>query len=267
MGALTLGPLVLSLDRAYAGLGFAVLLVAAELLARRGGPEVAAWGWYAAIAAFVGARLGFVVVNAGYFLDRPGDIVAIWQGGFEPWWGVAAAAVVSGVFAWRSQSVRRVAPSVGIAAIAAWWLPSALSTPAAQLTDAVLPSVTLEALDGTDVRLDGLATVSIVNVWATWCPPCRRELPVLFDAAERHPDVAVVLVNQRESAAQVRDYLASQGFPTRGVVLDRFGVVGSELSVAGLPTTFAVDGSGRVVDVHVGEISAPALERMIARLR
>lgn len=267
MGALTLGPLVVSLDRAYAGLGFVVLLLAAEILARRFGPSLASWGWAAALAAFVGARLGFVLANGAYFLERPALIVAVWQGGFSPWWGVTAAAAVSAWYAYRTPPLRRIVGAVGLAALAAWWLPAALLTPAMEREAVRLPSLTLEALEGAPVALASLGTPAIVNVWATWCPPCRRELPVLFAAGERHEGVAMVLVNQRESAQQVRAYLDAAGFPHRGVVLDANGAVGAALMVAGLPTTFAVDASGTVVDVHVGEISAPALEAMIARLR
>ena len=267
MGALSIGPLVLSLDRAYAGAGFLVLLAGAELLARRGRPELATWGWYAALAAFVGARLGFVLGNLDFYRTTPGAVVAIWQGGFAPWWGVAAAALVSAVFALRFPSLRRAIAGLGLAAIAAWWLPSGLLTPAAGAGDHALPAVTLAALDGPEVRLDRLPSGAIVNVWATWCPPCRRELPVLFAAAERHPDVAVLLVNQRESAGLVRGYLEGAGFPSTGVLLDPDGTVGAALRVAGLPTTFAFDASGALVDVHVGEISAPALAAMIARVR
>lgn len=267
MGALSIGPLVLSLDRAYAGLGFLVLLGGAEVLARRGRPDLAAWAWYAALAAFVGARLGFVLANLDFYRSTPGAVVAIWQGGFAPWWGVAAAALVSLGFAWRSPALRPSMAALGVAAIVAWWLPANLLTPAAGATGLSLPALTLASLDGPETRLDRLGSGSIVNVWATWCPPCRRELPVLFAAAEQHPDVAVLLVNQRESAALVRGYLDGAGFPSTGVLLDPDGVVGAALRVAGLPTTFAFDASGTLVDVHVGEISAPALAAMIARVR
>ncbi len=267
MGALSFGPLVLSLDRAYAGAGFLVLLAGAELLARRGRPELATWGWYAALAAFVGARLGFVLGNLDFYRTTPGAVFAIWQGGFAPWWGVAAAALVSLVFALRLPALRGTMAALGLAAIAAWWIPSGLLTPVTGAAGVALPALTLASLDGPQMRLDRLPTGAIVNVWATWCPPCRRELPVFFAAAEQHPDVAVLLVNQRESAALVRGYLQGAGFPSTGVLLDSDGTVGTALRVAGLPTTFAFDASGALVDVHVGEISAPALAAMIARVR
>ena len=267
MGALTLGPLVLPLDRAYAALGFAVLLLGAELVARRGRPAVATWGWQSAAVTFVFARVGFVLAHLEFYLAEPGAVFAIWQGGFAPWWGVAAGTLVTFWHASRSAEVRRVAPTLGLLAVAAWWLPAAVLTPAWQASDAALPAVTLVALDGAPVALAELAGPVVVNVWATWCPPCRRELPVFFDAAAREREVAVLLVNQGESDAQVRSYLATAGFSSDGVLLDPGGVIGGALRVAGLPSTFTFDADGRMVDVHVGEISEPALRTLIERLR
>ncbi len=267
MGALTLGPLVLSLDRAYAGLGFVVLLLGAELLARRGRPELAVWGWQAALAAFLGARAGFVIINLDDYLASPGAIVAIWQGGFASWWGVAAAALVTLVHALRVPVVRRAAPSVGLAALVAWSLPSAVLTPAVDVSSVKMPALQLETLTGEPVDIAELGVAAVVNVWATWCPPCRRELPIFFDAAGATPDVQVLLVNQREGPGVVREYLTTAGFPFDGVVLDRAGALGSALRVAGLPTTFAFDANGQLVDLHVGEISAPALRALMAKLR
>jgi cytochrome c biogenesis protein CcmG, thiol:disulfide interchange protein DsbE len=267
MGALSLGPLVLSLDRAYAALGFAVLLLGAEWLARRGRPELAAWGWQAALAAFLGARAGFVLDNLEYYLGAPGAVVAIWQGGFAPWWGVAAAALLSLAHAWRAPRLRRPVVSLGLLALAAWWLPTTLLTPAAATGAVTLPPLELETLGGHAVHLASLGAPVVVNVWATWCPPCRRELPLLVEAAATTPDVRILLVNQREDPQVVRSYLAAAGLPPDGTVLDRSGALGSALRVAGLPTTFAFDARGTLVDVHVGEISPPALRAMIASLR
>ena len=268
MGALTLGPWVLSLDRAYAALGFFVLVAAAELWARRSGrPEIADWAWRAAIAAFAGARLGFVLQHPGDYLGAPWTALAVWQGGFAAWWGVVAAAAVTAWDVRRHPTLRRVAPAIGFAAVVAWWLPAALLTPAPSSYGVVVPDLQLQTIDGAvaPLAVDGVAT--IVNVWATWCPPCRRELPLLVAAARGTPDVRVVLVNQRESPETVRTFMAAQGLPTDGVLLDRSGAVGSLLDVAGLPTTFAFGADGTLADVHVGELSAAALRSLIGRVR
>ncbi len=267
MGALTLGPLVLSLDRAYAGIGFALLLIAAELWARRDRPEVGTWGWQAAAATFVGARIGFVAANLSDYAAAPWTALAFWQGGFAPWWGVAAGAVVTLAAMRRHPTVRRAAPTIGFVALLGWWLPAGLLAPAASDAGVVLPDLTLPTLDGAPVALAATGTPTIVNVWATWCPPCRRELPHFTAAAAEGSDVRVLLVNQGEAPETVRAYLEAEGLPGEAVVLDRANRVGSALQVAGLPTTFAFDAEGRLVDVHVGEISAPALRALIARAR
>ena len=267
MGALTLGPLVLSLDRAYAALGFLVLVVAAELWARRGRPAVSTWAWRTAIITFAGARVGFVLSNLADYAAVPWSAVAFWQGGFAPWWGVAAGAAYGAFEAWRQPAVRRAAPALGAAALLAWWLPAGLLSPAPSALGVVAPDLTLPTMVGAPVRLAEAGAPAIVNVWASWCPPCRRELPLLSAAAAETPGVRIWLVNQREGHDTVRGYLAAQGLPEDGVLLDRAGEVGAALDVAGLPTTFAFDADGRLVDLHVGEISAAALRVLIDRLR
>jgi cytochrome c biogenesis protein CcmG, thiol:disulfide interchange protein DsbE len=267
MGALTLGPLVLSLDRAYAALGFLVLIVAAEVWARRGRPELAGWAWRAAVATFVGARLGFVAPNAGDYAAAPWSVLAVWQGGFAPWWGVAAGAATTWLEARRHPSVRAAAPTIALAALLAWWLPAGLLTPGPAASGVVMPALTLATLAGEPVALADAGTPTIVNVWATWCPPCRRELPLFFAAAADTPDVRVLLVNQGEGPETVRRYLEAAGLPDDGVLLDGRNAVGSALRVAGLPTTFAFDARGRLVDLHVGELSAAGLRGLLERSR
>jgi len=268
VGALTLGPLVLSLDRAFAALGFAVLLLAAEAWARRGRrPEASAWAWRTAALTFVGARAGFVLSNLADYAAAPWTALAFWQGGFAPWWGVASGAAYALWAMRRDVTLRRTIPTVGVLALLAWWLPSAVLSPAPAASGVVIPAVVLADLGGGQVDLGAQGLPTVVNVWATWCPPCRRELPLFSAAARATPDVRVLLVNQREGADTVRGYLAAQGLSEAGVLLDRTGEVGARLNVAGLPTTFAFDAEGRLVDLHVGELSAARLRAMIAQLR
>src|SRR5690554_551527 len=112
MTAFQLGPVVLSAPRFYAALGLVVLVLVAEWMAhrRRRDPQAptdaaahgagteaagASWAWSAAFAVVLGARLGFVVENLGAFLQQPWSILAIWQGGFSPWWGIGLGAAVA----------------------------------------------------------------------------------------------------------------------------------------------------------------------------
>lgn len=267
MGALTLGPLVLSLDRAFAGLGFMILLLGAAWLSRRGHPDRTDWAWRTALAAFVGARLGFVLTHGDFYLSNPAAILAIWQGGFAPWWGVAAATLATLPELWRTAAVRAPTLSLALLALAGWLLPATRLTPRAADLNVSLPDVVLVRLDGTPVSLHDGGGPVVVNVWATWCPPCRRELPLLLATAARSDDVRIALVNQRETSATVGRYLAREGLDDDGVLLDERGAVGSALRSGGLPTTYAFDGDGRLVDLHVGELSGPTLDRLVRRAR
>ncbi|CAN5729052.1 hypothetical protein BH23DEI1_BH23DEI1_23240 [soil metagenome] len=74
-------------------------------------------------------------------------------------------------------------------------------------------------------------------------------------------------MNQRETSATVGRYLAREGLDDDGVLLDERGAVGSALRSGGLPTTYAFDGDGRLVDLHVGELSGPTLDRLVRRAR
>src|SRR5690606_184048 len=108
----------------------------------------------------------------------------------------------------------------------------------------------------------------IINLWATWCPPCRRELPLFAEAAAAFPDVHFVFANQGESREVVADYLADRGdVNLTNVVLDRDQLTGDRFGSPGLPTTYFFDGAGWHVLTHVGEVSTVALINYLSDLR
>jgi len=104
----------------------------------------------------------------------------------------------------------------------------------------------------------------LVNFWATWCPPCRAELPDLAAYYADHADEGFMLigVNAQEPAATVSRYLAGQrlDFP---VALDADGAVMARYRVAGLPSSFLIDPAGRIVQRWTGMISRATLERAV----
>jgi thiol-disulfide isomerase/thioredoxin len=93
----------------------------------------------------------------------------------------------------------------------------------------------------------------IVNFWATWCPPCREELPSMNRAYERlrNNGVAMVAINVGEDEAQIFPFLADYPveFP---ILLDRGGTIIDRWPVKGLPTTFIVDTQGNLVYRAIG---------------
>lgn len=104
----------------------------------------------------------------------------------------------------------------------------------------------------------------VVNFWASWCSPCRREAAVLAKAAEAERGrIVFVGVNVHDLSGDARRFLRSQHVPYVGVrsgesIAERFGLVG-------LPETFYVDRRGRIQAVTQGELSATSLQRELDR--
>ena len=133
------------------------------------------------------------------------------------------------------------------------------------------PSPVLDLLDlqGQRWRSDQLQGRTVVlNFWATWCPPCKEEMPSLQTLHEiGGGDPVVIGVNVRETATRVRRYLASTGidFP---VVLDPQAELARRLGVSAFPTTLLIGPDGRVRWRVLGEVdwSGPDAARWIAEL-
>ena len=187
---------------------------------------------------------------------------AVWQGGFDAWAGIASAALV---LLWRmgvGRSGRRALVIVGALSIVWFGAAALLRPPPTALPD--LPPLTRingDVLDPADLA----GRPFVVNLWATWCPPCRRELPMLA-AAAKDASVPVLLVNQGEYAAQVARYLTSNQVASDAVALDSQAVFTRRLGSAELPTTLFINGNGQVVATHLGEISRAALTDGISKL-
>lgn len=116
------------------------------------------------------------------------------------------------------------------------------------------PAFVLPDLDGKVVRLDDLrGKVVLLNLWATWCPPCVEEMPTLEELSRRMVgrDFVLLAVSEDESPTSVKPWIESRGF-TFPVLLDGRGEVGNRYGVTGYPETFVIDRQGNVVHHHVG---------------
>ncbi|MFC3832950.1 MULTISPECIES: TlpA family protein disulfide reductase [Deinococcus] len=113
----------------------------------------------------------------------------------------------------------------------------------------------------TPVTFRDLPGPTLVNVWASWCPPCRLEMPLLVDAARR--GYPVTLVDSAEPPAAVAAYLRSVGFP--GAYFRDTGPASAALQVSGLPTTLLIAPDGRILERHFGPLSAAQLQSIFDR--
>jgi thiol-disulfide isomerase/thioredoxin len=130
-----------------------------------------------------------------------------------------------------------------------------------------MPAFALPPLRRSDVSLRSLRGKDVlVNVWATWCGPCRREMPALAALARKMgPRLEVVAIDQGEDAQVVNAYVKQfgVGFP---VYLDRDQRVGTILHLVGLPSSFFVDRSGVVRDAVDGEMTYQMMAEKAQRL-
>jgi cytochrome c biogenesis protein CcmG/thiol:disulfide interchange protein DsbE len=142
------------------------------------------------------------------------------------------------------------------------------------LIDRPVPTFDLPAVAG--VAKPGLSSkalageVSLVNVFASWCPPCRVEHPLLVRLS-REGDVPIYGLNYKDKADDARRWLAELGNPYRAIGWDFENRVAVDFGVYGAPETFVVDRKGTIRYRHVGAVTPDVLERtlmpMVDRLR
>ncbi len=123
------------------------------------------------------------------------------------------------------------------------------------------PDFTASTLDGKQVHLkDTRGKPLVLNFWATWCPPCRAEMPLLQQYFDKHRrDYQMLAVNNAEPPAQVQSFIQQQKF-TFTVVLDPQQSIVRKYRIQGFPTTFFIDAQGVIRFMHVGMLDEPTLQ-------
>ncbi|MAU40923.1 MAG: DsbE family thiol:disulfide interchange protein [Kordiimonas sp.] len=104
--------------------------------------------------------------------------------------------------------------------------------------------------------------VTVVNVFASWCAPCRVEHPYLTALAQDH-DVALYGINYKDKPADAQRFLSKLGNPYLKIGADVNGRVGIDWGVYGVPETFVIDGHGGIVYKHIGPINTGDVEAKI----
>lgn len=130
------------------------------------------------------------------------------------------------------------------------------------------PAFNLESLDGEPIALsDHLGDVVVVNFWATWCPPCRAEMPGIEQVYKAHKNdgVVVLAINGQEERALVKSFIDEKGF-TFPILLDESAQALRAYDARSFPMTIVVDREGIVRYKQIGPITPTQLETLIEPL-
>ncbi|MBC7416395.1 MAG: TlpA family protein disulfide reductase [Herminiimonas sp.] len=227
-------------------------------------PDDASAGEYAlyaiVLAAAVSARLVFVAMHWTNYVQTPLDILDIRDGGFSAMIGFEVGLVATAWQMQRRPRLRRtlmqsllVGASICLLGAAAFWA----TQPKIDLS---LPPTVFAGINGKPMQLDTFrGRPVVVNLWATWCPPCRKEMPLLQRAQASTPNVVFVFANQGESAESVQQYLEAEHIAIANVFIDKDRQIANLAGSNALPTTLFFDATGKLRSTRMGVLSAATL--------
>ncbi|MBL3556163.1 MULTISPECIES: TlpA disulfide reductase family protein [Marinobacter] len=260
------GPFSLSIGHLLLILAFVVALLVGALAGRKENLPISGALADIFLVAMLAARIGFVVRYFEHYQDDWLGIIDIRDGGFDVVSGLVVALGFTSYLLWRRTNIRRPLGFAVAAGLMTWGFTGGVIALIDNQTQG-LPDVALTDLKEQPVDLDSLTQKqpTVVNLWATWCPPCIREMPVLEEAQNRYPGINFVFANQGEHPETINHFLSEQNLDLDHVLSDRQGGFGRAIGSQGLPTTLFYNAQGKLVDSHMGELSKASLARGLER--
>jgi thiol-disulfide isomerase/thioredoxin len=249
------------------GLGIASSTAAGLWFGRRRGVNVLPLLAKIVASALLAARVAFVLQHYDSYRGAPWSLLDITDGGFTATAGLFAALVIGTELTRKLPGARRPITFAIVTGIAFWMMATVAVLDFAPAR-VMVPLMEAKRLDGTPVQLRTFTRKPmVVNLWATWCPPCRREMPVLSAAQRQYPDITFVFLNQGESTKAILSFLDREGLHPDNVFADPFGSFFERIDGYAYPTTLFFDSEGVLFMRQVGELNGASLEERLAMLR
>lgn len=260
MQVVPLGPFALPVAGLLVLAGLGTAMAVDGWLHRRGRASTEAMLWRLLLAGVVIARIAFVLRWWPEYAGHPLSVLDLRDGGLSPWAGLLAVLAGAAWVSWRRRPLREPLAWAVLGGVLVWGFGSLVAWRLAQAMDTPLPALVLHDLDDRPQPLQQLrGKPLVINLWASWCGPCRREMPVLAQAQQARTQVRFVFANQGESPAEVRAFLAANGLRLDGVLADPSSQLSQYFGVRGYPTTLFFDAQGSLRSMHTGELSPATL--------
>lgn len=262
MNGFVLGPFALPAEAAAVLAGLVAFAIFGQFFAHWFDERLERWTSQAMLTAVVGARLIHVARHWDVFATEPLRALAVWQGG--SWMGAALGlAIATALAAGRTWKALPFAACSIAAFFAAW---GAVGLVAKREPFPPAPAIVLYDLKRSPFIVADRKRPAVLNLWATWCPPCRRELPMMVDLAQSNADVDYIFANQGESRETIRAYLQDAGLSLDIALVDPASILSRHYSATGTPTTIFLNSDGTVSSSHLGEITREALSDALVTL-
>ena len=262
--SMNIGPLALPAGPLVLFIGVAVALLACRFSGERRAEAESA----IITATLIGLCVGRLVFVLQYLPSYRGNVLHmldIRDEGFVAIPGIAAGIVVILFIAIRRTAIRRPVAVAATLGLIAWSAGGAIADRSGDPMR--VPSIAVYDEAGTPqylARHNGKPLV--VNLWATWCGPCRAEMPVLAQAQANHTELDLVFVNQGESHETVNGFLTGLGVQIGNSRFDPQLTLAKSTQVTAYPTTLFYDAEGRLLEKHLGRFSEATFEAALARL-
>ncbi|ENW81063.1 hypothetical protein F909_02354 [Acinetobacter sp. ANC 3929] len=219
--------------------------------------------WSAILVGFFAARMVFVMIHADVYLVHPIDIIKIQDKGFHLCAGIIAACLW---FIWQNRALKLKLLSISLMVFLAIQLVGVGVIKSVQV-QSHYPVLSFDDLQQQPQALTQfIGQPTVVNLWASWCPPCHREMPVLYQAQQDYPNIHFVMLNQGETADVIKDYLSHHEFNFKHVLTDLNGDMAQQMNMYGMPSTLFFNAKGQLVERHMGELSPAMLKQYLQKI-
>lgn len=220
----------------------------------------------AVLAGLVVARITFVISMWEIYQQDFMSIVDIRDGGFNNFSGWFAGIIYLIMSAKGSRELVTAyvrSASISFIVMLPFVLGNALLPNERTITDFIVFDET--GAEVSLVEFEGKPTV--INFWASWCPPCIREMPILEAAQKENSEYNFVFLNQQEGPSKVVDFLAREKLSLNNVYFDLTGAAAIKMGSFALPTTLFFDETGKLVSSHMGELSKASLSYYLNKFK